>query len=147
MKLNLKSLIMGLLLLLATQVLFSACSSDDDPTLNVGYYLATDAEEFIGISEFDEQYGTLVPPENHSIFMTILKMKKALRKEFATPQLEGNDARVISICDSCYQESIYFGSHGSTICTVRLMRTLLDGDRVVKSRQLKFYRFNKAGAL
>ena len=146
MERKLQILFKGLLLLVAAQVLFNSCSSDgDEPSLTVGYYLAMDSQEIIGLSETEDLNGTNLPPENHNIYMTIIKMRQALRKEFGTPRLTGNDGRVVTICDSCYNESLYSNSHGAAICTLRLMRTRMDGDRVVNSKQLKSYRFNKIG--
>ena len=124
-------LIMGLLLLVATLASLSSCSSSDDepaPT-TVSYYLAIESSELLGLSE-EELNGS-----------NLIKMRRALRKEFPKPQLQANDARVIAICDSCFRESIYCGSHGATLCTLRLIRTQNHGERVVKSKQLKFYKF------
>lgn len=135
-------LIMGLLLLVATLASLSSCSSSDDepvPT-TVSYYLAIESSELLGLSE-DELNGSNLPPSRHNAYVTIIKMRRALRKEFPKPQLQANDARVIAICDSCFRESIYCGSHGATLCTLRLIRTQNHGERVVKSKQLKFYKF------
>lgn len=144
MRRHFKSFIKGLLLLVAAQALLCSCSSsDDEPVMTVGYYLAMDSQEIIGLSETEDLNGTNLPPENHNIYMTIIKMRRALRKEFSKPRLQANDGRVITICDSCFKESIYYGSHGATICTLRVMRTQQDGDRVLRSQQLKMYRFNK----
>ena len=135
-------LIMGLLLLVATLASLSSCSSSDDepvPT-TFSYYLAIESSELLGLSE-DELNGSNLPPSRHNVYVTIIKMRRALRKEFPKPRLQGNDARVIAICDSCYRESIYCGSHGATLCTLRLIRTQNHGERVVKSQQLKFYKF------
>ena len=83
MKHKFKNLVRGLLLLFFAQALLNSCSSEDkdEPAL-VGYYLALDSTEFIGITENDEANGTMAPPEDHNIFMTYLKMKKALRLSF-----------------------------------------------------------------
>ncbi|MBQ3363486.1 MAG: hypothetical protein IJG42_06035 [Muribaculaceae bacterium] len=135
-------LIMGLLLLVATLASLSSCSSSDDepvPT-TFSYYLAIESSELLGLSE-DELNGSNLPPSRHNVYVTIIKMRRALRKEFPKPRLQGNDARVIAICDSCYRESIYCGAHGATLCTLRLIRTQNHGERVVKSQQLKFYKF------
>lgn len=146
MERKLQSLIKSLLLLVAAQALLNSCSSSsDEPVTTVGYYLAMDSQEIIGLSETEDLNGTNLPPENHNIYMAIIRMRQALRKEFGTPRLNGNDGRVIAICDSCYNVSLYSDSHGAAICTVRLMRTRMDGDRVVNSKQLKSYRFNKLG--
>lgn len=142
MKHKFKNLAGGLLLLFVAQALLNACtSSDDEPTL-VGYYLALDSTEFIGISENDEANGTMALPEDHNIFMTYLKMKKALRASFPKAVPQGNDSRAIATCDSCFRESMYITAHGSTICTARLIRTQQKGDHVVNSKQLKLYRFS-----
>lgn len=146
MERHLKTFIKALLLLIAAQALLSSCSSseEDDPTLTVGYYLAIESSEILGLSE-EELNGSNLPPSRHNVYVTIIKMRRALRKEFPEPRLKGDDARVIAICDSCYSESLYCGSHGATLCTLRLIRTLQDGDRVVKSQQLKFYKFISMG--
>lgn len=143
MKHKFKNLVRGLLLLFFAQALLNSCSSEDkdEPAL-VGYYLALDSTEFIGITENDEANGTMAPPEDHNIFMTYLKMKKALRLSFPKALPQGNDSRAIAICDSCFRESMYITAHGNTICTARLIRTQQRGDHVISSKQLKFYRFS-----
>lgn len=144
MRHHFKTFFKGLLCIVAVLALLSSCSSsEDEPVMTVGYYLAMDSQEIIGLSETEDLNGTNLPPENHNIFMTIIKMRQALRKEFSKPRQQGNDGRVIAICDSCFRESIYYGSHGATICTARLIRTSQNGDRVLRSQQLKLYRFNK----
>ena len=142
MKHKLLTLSMALLLLTAAQVLLNACSSKEDEPDLVGYYLALDSTEFIGISEFDEAFGTMVPPEDHSIFIAYIKMKKALKAAFPKAQPEGNDGLAIATCDSCFRETVYSSAHGNTICTARLIRTHQLGDRIIKSKQLKLYRFS-----
>ena len=109
----------------------------------VNYYLAVDAEEFIGISEDDEANGTMASPTNHSIFITVLQMKKALKKAYPIALPEGSDGRVIAVCDSCYRCSKYPNGKGETICTLRLIRTYQDGSHVLSSRQIKMYCFSK----
>ena len=143
MKHKFKNLVGGLLLLFVAQVLLNACSSsEDEPKSLVGYYLALDSTEFIGITENDEANGTMAPPEDHNIFMTVLKMRKALRKACPKPLPEANDSRAITVCDSCFNESMHSTAHGHTICTVRLIRAQMLGDRIINSKQLKLCRFS-----
>ena len=142
MKHRLLNLTMVLLLLMAAQVLLNACTSEEDEPALVGYYLALDSTEFIGITENDEANGTIAPPEDHNIFMAYIKMKKALRAAFPKAQPEGNDGLAIATCDSCFRESMYCTAHGNTICTARLIRTRQLGDRIINSKQLKLYRFS-----
>ena len=136
-----KEFIEGLLLLLAIQVLLGSCSATDDEPVLVNYYLALDSPVFIGITEFDEANGTIAPPEDHNIFMAYLKMKKALKANFPKARPQGDDSRAITVCDSCFNESMYCTAHGPTICTARLIRTRQVGDRIVNSKQLKLYQF------
>lgn len=141
MKPNFTAFFKALLLLVAAQLLFSACSSDDEPASLVNYYLALDSSEIIGLSE-DELNGSLAPPQERNAYMTYVYMRRALRKAFPEASPQGNDARVIAVCDSCYRESFFYYAHGrNIICSVRLMRTTQSGDHVVNSRQLKTYRF------
>ncbi len=130
-----------LLLLSAAAVLLHSCASEEDEPILVGYYLALDSTEFIGITEFDEANGTIAPPEDHNIFMAYLKMKKALKANFPKARPQGDDSRAITVCDSCFNESMYCTAHGPTICTARLIRTRQVGDRIVNSKQLKLYQF------
>lgn len=141
MKPNFTAFFKALLLLVAAQLLFSACSSDDEPASLVNYYLALDSSEIIGLSE-EELNGSLAPPQERNAYMTYVYMRRALRKAFPEASPQGNDARVIAVCDSCYRESFFYYAHGrNIICSVRLMRTTQSGDHVVNSRQLKTYRF------
>ncbi len=141
MKPNFTAFFKALLLLVAAQLLFSACSSDDEPASLVNYYLALDSSEIIGLSE-EELNGSLAPPQERNAYMTYIYMRRALRKAFPEASPQGNDARVIAVCDSCYRESFFYYAHGrNIICSVRLMRTTQSGDHVVNSRQLKTYRF------
>lgn len=141
MKPNFAAFFKALLLLVAAQLLFSACSSDDEPASLVNYYLALDSSEIIGLSE-EELNGSLAPPQERNAYMTYVYMRRALRKAFPEASPQGNDARVIAVCDSCYRESFFYYAHGrNIICSVRLMRTTQSGDHVVNSRQLKTYRF------
>lgn len=141
MKPNFTAFFKTLLLLVAAQLLFSACSSDDEPASLVNYYLALDSSEIIGLSE-EELNGSLAPPQERNAYMTYVYMRRALRKAFPEASPQGNDARVIAVCDSCYRESFFYYAHGrNIICSVRLMRTTQSGDHVVNSRQLKTYRF------
>lgn len=144
MKPKILNLLKVMLLLLAAQAMFMSCSSDDEPDYQVNYYLALDSSEIIGLSEDDETQGTLLPPQEHSAYITFLRMKRALTSAYPTPVPTGNDARVIAVCDSCFRESIFSDNHeGVMICTVRLMRANMSGDRVVSQRQLKYYKFNR----
>ncbi len=141
MKPNFAAFFKALLLLVAAQLLFSACSSDDEPASLVNYYLALDSSEIIGLSE-EELNGSLAPPQERNAYMTYIYMRRALRNAFPEASPQGNDARVIAVCDSCYRESFFYYAHGrNIICSVRLMRTTQSGDHVVNSRQLKTYRF------
>ena len=141
MKPNFAAFFKALLLLVAAQLLFGACSSDDEPASLVNYYLALDSSEIIGLSE-EELNGSLAPPQERNAYMTYVYMRRALRKAFPEASPQGNDARVIAVCDSCYRESFFYYAHGrNIICSVRLMRTTHSGDHVVNSRQLKTYRF------
>lgn len=141
MKPNFTAFFKALLLLVAAQLLFGACSSDDEPASLVNYYLALDSSEIIGLSE-EELNGSLAPPQERNAYMTYVYMRRALRKAFPEASPQGNDARVIAVCDSCYRESFFYYAHGrNIICSVRLMRTTQSGDHVVNSRQLKTYRF------
>lgn len=144
MKSRFFNLIMAFLSLVATQALCVSCSSEDEPDgLFVDYYLALDASEIIGLSEEDLN-GTLRPPQEQSAYVTFLKMKKALREAYPKASANGNDGRVIAVCDSCFRESIFYYEPGrDIICTVRLIRTTKSGIRVIKSRQLTAYRFKR----
>lgn len=142
MKHFLQNLLCALALLLVAQVLLSSCSNDDEPVMLSGYYLATDAHEFIGISENDEELGILLPPNKHSIHWTIMKMQKALRLAFPHASVTADDARAIAVCDSCFkQSSFYSTSYGDTVCTLKLIRTTQKGERVLSSQTIKYYRF------
>ena len=142
MRHRLKEFIGGLLLLVAIQVLLGSCSASEDEPVLVNYYLALDSPVFIGITEFDEANGTIAQPDDHNIFMTYLKMKKALKASFPEACPECDDSRAIAACDSCYTQSMYSTAHGSTICTARLIRTKVIGTRIINSKQLKLYRFS-----
>ena len=141
MKHKISALFRALLLFAAVLLLFSSCSSDDEPEMLVNYYLALDSSEIIGLSE-EELNGSLAPPQERNAYMTYVYMRRALRKAFPEASPQGNDARGIAVCDSCYRESFFYYAHGrNIICSVRLMRTTQSGDHVVNSRQLKTYRF------
>ena len=143
MKPNFTAFFKALLLLVAAQLLFSACSSDDEPASLVNYYLALDSSEIIGLSE-EELNGSLAPPQERNAYMTYVYMRRALRKAFPEASPQGNDARVIAVCDSCFRESIFYYEPGrDIICTVRLIRTIKSGTRIIKSRQLTAYRFKR----
>lgn len=141
MKQKISAFFRALLLFAAVLLLLSSCSSDDEPEMLVNYYLALDSSEIIGLSE-EELNGSLAPPQERNAYMTYIYMRRALRKAFPEARPQGNDARVIAVCDSCYRESFFYYAQGrNIICSVRLMRTTQSGDHVVNSRQLKTYRF------
>lgn len=141
MKPKILNLLKVMLLLLVAQTVLVSCSSDDEPEMLVNYYLALDSSEIIGLSE-EELNGSLAPPQERNAYMTYIYMRRALRKAFPESRPQGNDARVIAVCDSCYRESFFYYAQGrNIICSVRLMRTTQSGDHVVNSRQLKTYRF------
>lgn len=135
---------MVLLPLVATLALCVSCSSEDEPdNILVNYYLALDSSEIIGLSEEDLN-GTLRPPQEQSAYVTYLRMKQALRATYPKASANGNDSRVIAVCDSCYRESIFYYQPGrDLICTVRLIRTTQSGTHVIKSRQLTSYKFKR----
>jgi len=146
MKPRFLSLIGALLALIAMQAMFVSCSSGDEPETGnlVGYYLALDSSEIIGLSDEDELNGSMRPPQEHNAYMTYVKMRRALKRVFPKPLPQGDDARAIAACDSCYKESIfYYQREGDLICSVKLMRASMKDDRVVGSRQLKYYSFNR----
>ena len=143
MKTNFLHLFKVLLPLIAAQALFVSCSSDDEPDVLVNYYLSLDSSEIIGLSE-EEANGSLRPPQEQSAYMTYVFMRRALRNTYPEASSQGNDARVIAVCDSCYRESIFYYATGrDVICNVRLIRATQSGGHVVNTRQLKVYRFKR----
>lgn len=138
------NLLRVLVLLIAAPLLLNSCSNEEEPEVLASYYLGTDATEFIGISENDEELGILLPPNKHSIHWTIIKMRRALRKAFPVAVAIADDARAIAVCDSCFQESLFYPTpDGDTVCTLKLIRTTQEGDHVVSSRTIKYYRFTR----
>lgn len=144
MKSRFLDLFMVLLSLVAVQALCVSCSSEDEPDGSlVDYYLALESSDIIGLSEEDLN-GSLRPPQEQSAYVTYLRMKKALRDAYPTASANGNDGRVIAVCDSCFRESIFYYEPGrDIICTVRLMRTTQSGKHIIKSRQLTSYKFKR----
>ena len=141
MKSRFLKLFMVLLPLIVAQALFVSCGSEDEPETLVDYYVALDSSDIIGLSE-EELNGSLRPPQERNAYITYIRMRHAVHDAFPKASAQGNDARMIAVCDSCYRESIFYYSQGrTTICTSRLIRTTLSGDRIIKSRVLKSYRF------
>ena len=143
MKSRFLKLFMVLLPLIAAQAMFVSCSSEDEPETLVDYYVALDSSDIIGLSE-EELNGSLKPPQERNAYITYIRMKHAVHDSFPKASAKGDDARMIAVCDSCYRESIFYYNQGrEIICTTRLIRTTMLGDRIVKSRVLKSYTFKR----
>lgn len=134
-----------LLKVLAALILSLAANScgNDEPELPVGYYLSIHSQVMLDLSDNDENQGTAANMTSNVISVTIKRMKKALREAYPTPTLTGNDAAVLTACDSVYRSyrSTYEPSK-VTVCSVVLYKTRLDDEVSKSSTPLKTYHFS-----
>ena len=127
--------------LIVVTLAFNSCGKDE-PELPVGYYLGIQSQVALDLSDSNDSQGTSATIPNNVISVTIVKMKKALREAYPVETLSGNDAAVLTACDSVYRA--YRADHEPTkvtVCSVVLYRTRLDGVVVKNSTALKTYHF------
>lgn len=132
-----------LLGMLAGVVTGTSSCENDEPDLEVGYYLGIQSQVRLNLSENDESQGTSAQPYADMLSTTIVKMRVALRNAYPTPNTHGNDSRVIAALDDIYMDykSMYGASEKNTVCVVKLYRTRMEDDVVRKSKTLKTYHF------
>ena len=117
---------------------------DDDPTLDVAYYLNIQSTEAYKDSSTDQQQGTISQSAGTSVLYTsIMNMHEAIASSYPVRDNKGNDAAVIAACDEVFKS--YLESQGEKdgpiICVVTLYRARMEGDIVRNSTPLKTYRF------
>lgn len=125
-------------------VLTGASSCDnDEPDLEVGYYLSIQSQVRLSLYEEDESQGTSASPVADVLSTTIIHMREALAKAYPVRNIYGNDARVIAACDDIYMDykSSYGPSERNIVCVVKLYRARMEDDIVKKSTPLKTYNF------
>ena len=125
-------------------VLTGASSCDnDEPNLDVGYYLGIQSQVRLNLSENEESQGTSAQPYADMLSTTIVRMRVALRNAYPVPNTYGNDSRVIAALDDIFMEykSMYGSSERNTVCVVKLYRARMENNIVKKSKTLKTYHF------
>lgn len=133
-------LIVGMLVGVLTGA--SSCGNDE-PDLDVGYYLGIQSQVRLSLYEEDESQGTSASPVADVLSTTIVRMRKALTLAYPMPNAYGNDARVIAACDDIYMDykNSYGPSERNIVCVVKLYRARMEDDIVKKSTALKTYNF------
>jgi hypothetical protein len=116
---------------------------DDEPNLDVGYYLGIQSQVRLSLYEDDESQGTSASPVADPLSTTIIRMRAALRDAYPMPNTHGNDSRVIAALDDIFMDykTTHHASERNTVCIVKLYRTRMENDIVKKSKTLKTYHF------
>ncbi|MBR5685789.1 MAG: hypothetical protein IKX18_06535 [Muribaculaceae bacterium] len=137
-----------LLLMLAMAVILPSAvltsCGDDEPDLNIGYYMSINSKVRLNLTENDESQGTSAQPEADMLSYTIVRMREALKIAYPQPNKYGNDAAVITALDNIYKDyhAMYGHYEKNTVCVVKVYRARMDDEGVVKkSTPLKTYRF------
>ena len=120
----------------------SSCGNDE-PDLDVGYYLGIQSQVRLSLYEEDESQGTSASPVADVLSTTIVRMRKALALAYPKPNAYGNDAHVIAACDDIYMDykKSYGPSERNIVCVVKLYRARMEDDIVKKNTALKTYNF------
>ena len=132
-----------LLMMLSIPMATLTSCGDDEPNLEVGYYLGIQSQVRLSLYEDDESQGTSASPIADPLSLTIIRMRPALRNAYPEPNNYGNDSRVIAVLDAIFTDykTTHHASERNTVCVVKLYRTRLDGEIVKKSKTLKTYHF------
>lgn len=120
----------------------SSCENDE-PDLEVGYYLNIQSQVRLSLYEEDESQGTSASPVADVLSTTIIRMRNALALAYPMRNTHGNDARVIAALDDIYMDykNSYGPSERNIVCVVKLYRARMEDDIVKKSTALKSYNF------
>ena len=130
------------LVTLASAVIFSSCGRDNEMAL-IDYYLNVSSTESIGVTDEDEEQGTMGQPNSNVLANTIWKMKKALRDIYPEATVKGNDKDVVTSIANIYNEykAMYGHLERNTICVVKLYRVRKVDGVIRDSTPLQVYHF------
>ena len=112
---------------------FVSCSNDE-PDMYIDYYLSVQSSVPI------YNRGEMLPlPSAYGSIGNITKlMQEGIREVYPVKNLQGNDNKVISVCDQTYY--MYANrDNGATICTVQLFKVLRAGTLIKERQCLKCY--------
>lgn len=126
----------GILLLLLGVVTTASCGHDE-PDWLIGYYMHINSQVPISTEE-DGQGTTSDNPAADVLSITIRNMKDAMRRAYPVNTRQGNDAAVLTACDSVYRSyNLSYGDQKrNTVCVVKIFRAHMDEEGIARESRL-----------